>query len=318
MPLTSEEKREVRKNIFPGAAHMLADPAFPWHRDSKGDVTTGRLQSSQALAIDMFGTLQALKDPSRVIDALMGKMGIPETGQWKIKIERTIPTTVLGEPRPTQVDASAESETALIFFECKFTEADGGSCSQTKRIGGRSRNRGTRQCSGDYVMQVNPINSARSRCALTGKGIRYWEHVPRVLEIDSATDHSPCPFRGGWYQWMRNLVACNVIAQASGSRGIFVVLYADGPFAMAEKVASPEWMYFCSLTKGKAVRLLTLSYQDFLACATAAAAPADVEVLTRLSDWVKWKIDTVGDFINPQISQAQGDSQGHFIMDAED
>ncbi|OQB76662.1 MAG: hypothetical protein BWX92_01587 [Deltaproteobacteria bacterium ADurb.Bin135] len=299
MPLTSEEEREVGKNIFPGAAHVLAGPAFPWHRDSKGDVTAGRLQSSQALAIDVFGTLKALKKPSLIIDALMEKMGIPETGQWKIEIERTISPTVLGEPRPTQVDASAESETALVFFECKFTETDGGACSQTKRIGGRSRNRGMRQCSGDYVMQVNPVNGVRSRCALTGKGILYWEYVPRVLEIDSATDHRPCPFRGGWYQWMRNLVACDAIAQASGNRGIFVVLYADGPFAMAEKVASPEWRDFCSLTEGKAVKFITLSYQDFLACTTAAAAPPDVQVLTRLRDWVNGKIDTVGNSTNP-------------------
>lgn len=278
---------------------MLADPAFPWHRDSKGGVTAGRLQSSQALAVDVFGTLQALIDPSRGIDALMAKMGIPETGQWKIELERTISSTILGEPRPTQVDASAESETALVFFECKFTETDGGSCSQTKRIGGRSRNRGTRQCTGDYVMQVNPVNGVRSRCALTGKGIRYWEHVPRVLEIDSAVDHRPCPFRGGWYQWMRNLVACDVIAQSSGKHGIFVLLYVDGPFAMSEKVASPEWRDFCSLTEGKAVRLLTLSYQDFLACAIKAATPEDAYVLKRLGEWVKRKIDTVGNSINP-------------------
>jgi hypothetical protein len=38
----------------------------------------------------------------------------------------------LGEPRPTQVDAMAEGAHSVILFECKFTEAAGGACSQVE------------------------------------------------------------------------------------------------------------------------------------------------------------------------------------------
>jgi len=39
---------------------------------------------------------------------------------------------------------------------------------------------GVRQCNGNYEMQTNPVNEEKARCALTGKGIRYWELIPGV------------------------------------------------------------------------------------------------------------------------------------------
>jgi hypothetical protein len=295
MPLTLQEEQAVRANLFPEAAAVILTRAdFLWHRDQAGVVTAKMAQSSQALAIDVFGTLQTLAAPSRIVDALVARWGLAVLGPWQFCLERTVPRTTLGEPRPTQIDASIESNTGLVFFECKFTEADGGACSQTKPLGWTSSNRGKVQCTGDYVLQVNPVNGKRFRCALTGKGVRYWDVVPRVLSVANDVDHRPCPFKGGWYQWMRNLVACGIISELSHKQGAFVILYADGPFPMAEKIDSSGWQEFQSLTAGKAIPLITMSYQELLALATAAVAPADAAVMRRLSAWVDQKVATVG------------------------
>jgi hypothetical protein len=205
-----------------------------------------------------------------------------------------VPNTTLGEPRSTQVDEVLESDTGLIFFECKFTEADGGSCSQVKPLTGDSPHRGEVQCSGNYVLQVNPVNGKRSRCALTAKEVKYWEFVPQVLSIANDIDHRPCPFKGGWYQWMRNLVACYRISTTQKKQGAFVILYADGPFHMAKMIQSSDFLRFKELTIGKAIPLVTLSYQELLSVAIAAAAPEDAEVLKRLNDWVNRKVARVG------------------------
>jgi hypothetical protein len=53
----------------------------------------------------------------------------------------------------------------------------------------------------------------RSRCALTGKSIRYWEYIPKVFELDPGVDHTPSPFKGEAYQWMRNAVLAAAIGK---------------------------------------------------------------------------------------------------------
>ncbi len=294
MPLTTDEELAIRDNLFLEAASaILTQKDFPWHRDRTGDVTAKLIQSSQALAIDVFGTLQSLEGPTQVIDALLAQWGLISKGAQKLYLEYTVPKITLCEPRSTQIDAVIESDTSIIFIECKFTEADGGSCSQVNPLGGKSPNRGKVQCTGNYASQVNPVNRKRSPCALTGKGVRYWELVPSVLSIANEVDHLPCPFKDGWYQWMRNLVACRSIAESTGKQGAFVILYADGPFSMAKKIRSLDWQKFQALTAGKAVPLITMSYQELLALATATAVPADVSVMKRLSAWVDRKVTKV-------------------------
>ena len=294
MPLTQQEEQAVRANLFPeAAAAALNRDDFPWHRDGQGAVTATKKQSSQALAIDVFGTLQSLSAPAKVVDGLVTRWGLPASGPWQFCLERTIPRETLNESRPTQVDASIESDTGLIFLECKFTESGGGGCSQVKRLGGRSPNRGTVQCTGNYELQVNPVNGKRCRCALTAKGVGYWSVVPRVLSLANDVDHRPCPFNGGWYQWMRNLVACSRTCSISQKRGMFIVLYAHGPFHMPKMIGSERWSRFESLAAGNEIPLLTVSYQNLLAAATAAADPTDLGLMRRLSVWVDDKVSTV-------------------------
>lgn len=295
VPLNSEEKDAIRKNLFPEAAEVvLCREDFPWHRDGR-KVTAHLPHSSQGLAIDVWGTIQSLRDPSRIGDALASRWGIGTGKPWEFRLERIMPGQLLGEPRPSQIDASMENETSLAFLEGKFTEEDGGFCSQTLPLPPTSSHGGMIQCTGDYSMQVNPVNGVKAPCALSGKDVRYWDFIPRVLSVASDVDHRPCPFRGGWYQWMRNLVACCALGESIGKKGAFIVLYADGPFPMAKKVKTGDWAKFQPLVKEKEVLLVTMSYQELLKVATAAAAAEDVDVLNRLTVWVNGKITSVGE-----------------------
>ena len=294
LPLTAKERDSVRRNIFPeSAAAALGRDDFPWHRDSAKQPTASLPESSQALAIDLFGVLQALKDSSRIVHKWMSALALPTQGSWRSSLEYLVPRNLLGEPRSTQVDAVLESESCVAFVECKFTEPDGGSCSQTRALRPPSRNAGLVQCDGRYVSQINPVNGAEARCALTGKGVRYWERVPAVLGIRNDHDHDPCPFRDGEYQWMRNLIACDAQSTTSGRSGSFLVVYADGPFPMATKVKAAEWSAFVSRTQGKAVPLRAVSYQHLLDVAVSAATPEDRGVLIRLGNWIDDKVSRV-------------------------
>ena len=293
MPLLLNDS-EIRKNLFAFAAPtVLNDPSFPWHL-YKQEATAAWPQSSQALAIDVFGTLKRLSEPGRILDALAQEWGLPAGGGWELGLERSVPKELLGEPTATQVDATAEGERSLILFECKFTEPDGGCCSQTRALWKNSRNRGKVQCDGNYSEQLNPVYNVSSRCALSGKSIRYWELVPEVLSVRNDIDYLPCPFRDGEFQWMRNLVACRALAKEAGKEGAFVIVYADGPFPMAKKVCSQRWRDFVSLTRGKQVPLRHISYQELIRKATAAATPGDAAVLKELAVWVEGKVKIGG------------------------
>ncbi|MEY9999032.1 DUF2726 domain-containing protein [Sinorhizobium fredii] len=84
------------------------------------------------------------------------------SGPWSITLEWTDKDRLLGEPRPTQVDALALGSMAALVIECKFTEP-GGKCSPPARS-----HLGKPQCNGSYVEQDNPTSGVRSRCALAG------------------------------------------------------------------------------------------------------------------------------------------------------
>lgn len=88
------------------------------------------MHSWQAIAIDVFGILQTSRDRDRILDAIAERVGVPPGGPWALTHEWTDTDRLLGEPRPTQVDALAVGSMAALVIECKFTER-GGQCSQT-------------------------------------------------------------------------------------------------------------------------------------------------------------------------------------------
>jgi hypothetical protein len=219
--------------------------------------------------------------------------GLPQSAIWRITIEEPLDRALLGEPRPTQLDALVENDDILITFECKFTERQGGSCSQTAPIKKPSVHAGHVQCTGSYVMQTNPVNGREARCALVPKGVKYWEYVPRVLSIESDVDRRPCPFKGGWFQWMRNMVAAAALADSRRKRGATVLIHAGANLPMEAYFKSVDWEAFTALPKAAAIPLLVATYDELLKIGATAAIPKDAETLNHLRGWIQRKIDQV-------------------------
>jgi hypothetical protein len=286
--VTASEWAEINQNLFPKCIDFVhALPDFPWHRDATGRITACRAHSSQALAISVFGTIASLATRDAIVNAWVASWGIPSSTDWDIQPERVVPKEVFGEPRSTQVDVSIESKDALILMECKFTENDGGGCSQVNRLQSGAR-AGERQCNGQYRLQTNPVNNVAARCALSGKGIRYWELIPEVLGIANDRDYDPCPFRGGWFQWMRNLVAARALS--SGKLAMAVVVYADGSFPIVAKLRGDDWQAFASCVQDGPVALRTATYQQLLALAASATGEG---AIGALEEWLARRVAMV-------------------------
>jgi hypothetical protein len=280
----------IKANLFPASHGAICDwDTFPWHRDCHGIIQTHKLESSQALAIDVFGTIRVSTERDRILGALARKSGVPSDGPWILELEWTEPNNLLSERRATQVDAIAFGRSAILVIECKFTEAGGG-CSQPNTLG-EGAHRGLRQCNGNYAIQTNPVNGIVARCALTGKGIRYWETIPRIFGLDAEQDHSPCPFRGDAYQWMRNVVLADRLASACEKSAVVIAAYADADgFATAKKIRSGT--LGCA-TSSRVGSVIPLSYQSIIALAQSVSEKADD--WNELARWVELKIKTVAD-----------------------
>ena len=229
----------IKHNLFPASHPAISDwNNFPWHRYN-GVIQTYKVESSQALAIDVFGTIKVSRECHRILGALAQKCGLPADGPWTLELEWCAPKELLGEPRPTQVDAIALGARAILVIECKFTEL-GGECSQPKPIQ-KGVHRGLRQCNGDYAMQINPVQkgAGEARCTLTTKKVRYWDSIPKLFGIDADQDKRPCPFAGEGFQWMRNVVLADKLASDRGVSGAVIAAFADSDL-FADRAKSPR------------------------------------------------------------------------------
>jgi hypothetical protein len=280
----------IKKNIFPGA-HDAIWGAFPWHDGAASP------RSSQALAVSVFGTLAIHPARQALIDATLNSVfGWDSAGEdpWRVDLERTLGHSLLGERRPTQVDVLLHNQTSVVMLECKFTEAGGSPCSQPNhRPSGAHQ--GLRQCDGNYHEQTNPVNGKTARCALSAKGIRYWEHIPTYFDLNADHDYGPCPFAGPAYQYMRNLLAAGEWARRrKKERAAFGLVYVAGEgFPVSAEVADPgsEWNQFIArLRPDSAVAAKAISYQALLQT-WRQCLPED-DVLADLGSWVDGKINS--------------------------
>jgi hypothetical protein len=218
MEIILEIIERIKHNIFPEAQKSIESwKEFPWHLQD-GKPTTWHPKSSQALAIDLFGTIKVSIQSERnhILNDIAESLGLPPGDDWSVDMEWTDENNYLKEKRQTQVDALARSKGSIILFECKFTEGSGG-CSRFKN----------NICDGNYEGQINPQAGGSAPCILTGEGIRYWDIIPEVFRFDRSARLMPCPFREDWYQLMRNLVLAWELAKNTGLKPAFVVVYAD-------------------------------------------------------------------------------------------
>jgi hypothetical protein len=286
-------RTRLENNIFP-AAHQACVPweKFPWH------TWAHVAHSSQALAIDIFGTIKTSPNRDAIVDAFAQTIGLPTGGPWTITLEWTARPTVLNEPHPTQVDVYAESPQSIILFECKSTEQDGGACSQTVKRDGAT------PCDGNYGKNSTHENDMTSRCALSEKGIQYWDIIPKVFHLDTQTDYQPCPFAGSAYQWMRNLVVAYKVGRQKNKQPAVVIVYADHPgLPMAQKVRSRDWTAFTKTVRKDQVPLHVHSYQEILMLAQEVTHQGSGEptLWRELGEWVERKMSAInGDRRKPE------------------
>jgi hypothetical protein len=262
---------DYNANVF-----RLAQPALSsldsskLHRDKHGRSDLSKRHSSQALTIDVFGSLKTADPEIRngVFDSIADSVGLPVGGEWEVELEWQDRDNCLNERKKSQIDAVARGAKSLIFFECKFTERDGGSCSQISKRGGKQ------QCDGNYRV----VDGRRERCVLTEKSIRYWKVVPKVFSYSKDRDMTPCPFAGSWYQWMRNMVLCKQVAEREGRRPAFMIAYADSPLF---SIANKDWNPFRKELREDVVQFNQISYQRIIAMAISHAHESGSSV----SDW---------------------------------
>jgi hypothetical protein len=86
----------IEANLFP---HMRAivrgHLQFPWHRDQLQNATAWQPRSSQALAVDFFGTVQTLASRDAILTCWISALGLPLGGPWTIELESLVPRQVM-------------------------------------------------------------------------------------------------------------------------------------------------------------------------------------------------------------------------------
>jgi restriction endonuclease-like protein len=290
--LSPGEAKAIEANLFPLARWIVTErPDFPWHRDRSKRATASMPNSSQALALDVFCTIDRLNSREAILEYIVHRLGITGRGPWHITPEEPLPHKLLGEPKPSQLDIVICGSSQLLVAECKFTEPGGGECSQPHPLA-KGSHRGKRQCNGNYELQTNPVNNVTARCALTAKGVKYWSTLSGVLAVDADVDHRPCPFSDGRYQWMRNILAAAALGYRMGLPATFVLVYADGPFPIPKYLQGSEWAGFTRLATGE-VPIRTASFQQLLTWAGEAAAPSDRMHVEACHAWLRRKVVAV-------------------------
>jgi hypothetical protein len=197
------------------------------------------LRSSQALAQSVFGAIAAA-DRLDVLVNLTAECGRPaffsDHKGWTLELEHEV--DVLGEPRPTSVDVLMSSNNRRVAVECKFTEAEFGTCSRPRLRPGDA-GYPEQYCDGSYTVQ----GARTERCALTSIGVQYWVYLPRLFAWPADRDHDPCPF-GAVYQLARNALASTVTpgGEIDPARGHALVVYdARNPAFGAGGRAEVQW-----------------------------------------------------------------------------
>lgn len=280
----NEKKIEsIKENLFFRSQKSIPDYySFDWH-NYKGEIDTNKINSSQAIAIDFWGCLKLSPYKNQIINRLFSK----NCDAWDILFEYTN-KNILSEKRPTQIDVIIESESIAIIIESKFTETNGGMCSQTKK----SEN-GYSQCNGNYEFQTNHKNGIKSKCALTGKGILYWDYIDSLTKFDKNETYYPCPFKNSEFQWMRNICFATAYAKYKniGSE-CYLVYYKSDKCAISRKIQNQKYLGELKEKIQNPRMFVPLSYNDLLDQVIVFLDSIDrveKQVWVELHNWLKEK-----------------------------
>lgn len=189
-PNASDQEKAALFQLIPEGEH------HKWFRS---------MNSSQALALSILGNL-AIYNSLDCLSILLDDEGDSLFGSAIItsnnfSMEHKI--NYLGERRRTSLDGYF-SGNYRVAIECKFTEAEVGTCSRP-RLTPVDSNYESDHCDGSYSQQRSRIE----RCSLTEIGVAYWKYIPAFFRIGNDIDLDPCPVNKN-YQLIRNILAIGV------------------------------------------------------------------------------------------------------------
>lgn len=172
-------------------------PKGEWHK------WFGSMNSSQALAQSVLGNL-FIYDSLHYLSEIKDDEGMDLFGKaqfLKDNFEMEYKINHLGEPRRTSLDGYISGD-YRVAIECKFTEAEVGTCSRP-RLEPTDSNYESEHCNGTYSVQ----RARKERCSLTEIGVLYWRYVPQLFNWKNDTDK--CLLNKN-YQLVRNILAVGV------------------------------------------------------------------------------------------------------------
>ena len=276
------DKELIKRNIF-YKAYPVVDvfPKAKWHKNRNKQIDADNKYSSQALAIDVFGTLRECKDKDIIINYLFNTQG----ENWEVDFEFDDKTLLNESKYPTQIDVKLESKNKIILFECKFTENDGGACSQPKANNSQKKP----QCNGNYELQINPINNKKSFCALSAKDIKYWDYIAKTYNLDVNNPIIPCPFKGGEYQWMRNVCLGCSLGEREKKEVKVYICYADFPSCPIKKKMDKGYLNIINSNLRENYHISTITYQAIIEAGIKLSTGSEHSDWLNLRDWIQNK-----------------------------
>jgi hypothetical protein len=182
------------------------------------------MNSSQALAQSILGNL-AIHDSLHILSELKDDEGLDLFGTAQISSDSFMmeyKVNYLGEPHSTSLDGYVSGD-YRIAIECKFTEAEVGTCSRP-RLKSSASNYEREHCNGTYSIQ----RARKERCSLTEIGVLYWRYVPSLFKWKNDSDSKSCPLNKN-YQLVRNILAVGVKPDgtASPNNGHVILIYDE-------------------------------------------------------------------------------------------
>ena len=208
-PDADEQQKTALLKLIPKGEH------HKWFRS---------MNSSQALALSILGNL-AIHNSFDCLSELQDDEGSNLFGSAQITtgnflMEHKI--GYLGERRHTSLDGYISGE-YRVAIECKFTEAEIGTCSRP-RLTPTDTSFASEHCNGTYSRQ----RERYERCPLTGTGVLYWHYLPALFRFENDVDLVPCPLNKN-YQLVRNVLAIGVneTGQVSAENGHAILIYDE-------------------------------------------------------------------------------------------
>lgn len=182
------------------------------------------MNSSQALAQSILGNL-AINNSLHYLSEIKDDEGQDLFSKVRISSNNfamEYKVNYLGESRPTSLDGYVSGD-YRIAIECKFTEAEVGTCSRP-RLTPTDSNYESEHCNGTYSIQ----RARKERCSLAEIEVLYWRYVPNLFKWKNDIDLNPCPLNKN-YQLVRNVLAAVVKSDrtVSVNNGHAVLIYDE-------------------------------------------------------------------------------------------